>query len=329
MNLKSKIKQTSNYLIAQTNFILSIDIFKSYLFDSSIPILNNYNTKETFFETFINLTNKFEDSIIFISKTKSASILSGNFLEKYNKYLLGDFSELLDKDYYEEQKHLLQNIGSFLTKIPCGDLIQKNKDVYNCFDFKINPLFSDHLERVLESIIQYKENSILFASSTFLGYKKYHLSTFNNLSRLIGFMYNRSIINKEEQKYSIKNNYNEEKGTFTFELNNNQYEHTTGDDCVCSYLKKKKKKIKTKLKTDEKQTYIFSVPDYYTYYQKEALKIILQSLNLNNEYPFINELTAITMYYGYLLLFLSNHHILINHYLMMILMLYCLNFFLI
>ena len=109
MNLKSKIKQTSNYLIAQTNFILSIDIFKSYLFDSSIPILNNYNTKETFFETFINLTNKFEDSIIFISKTKSASILSGNFLEKYNKYLLGDFSELLDKDYYEENKNLLEN----------------------------------------------------------------------------------------------------------------------------------------------------------------------------------------------------------------------------
>ena len=54
------------------------------------------------------------------------------------------------------------------------------------------------------------------------------------------------------------------------------------------------------IKTKEKQTYLFSIPDYYTYYQKEALKKILESLKLNNEYPFINESTALTMYYGYL-----------------------------
>jgi molecular chaperone DnaK (HSP70) len=112
-------------------------------------------------------------------------------------------------------------------------------------------------------------------------------------------MYNISKINQEEQKYCIKNNYDKEKGTFKFELNKIPYE-ITGDDCVCSYLKKLDEKIKTKLKTDEKQTYIFSVPDYYTYYQKVALKIILQSLKLDNEYPFINESTALTMYYGYL-----------------------------
>ncbi len=192
------------------------------------------------------------------------------------------------------------NIGSFLTKFSCGDIIHKNKEVYNYFDFKLNPLLNDHLERVLESIIQYKEKSILFASSTYLGYKKYCTSTFNNLSRLIGFMFNISKINDEEKKYFLVNdNYDKEKGTFKFKFNNISYE-ITGDDCVCSYLKKIDEKIKTKLKTNEKQKYIFSVPDYYSYYQKEALKIILQSLNLDNEYPFINESTALTMYYGYL-----------------------------
>ena len=92
---------------AQTNFILSIDIFKSYLFNSSIPILNSSKTKEKFFETFINISNKFEDSIIYTSKT--ASFLSGNYLEQYKKYLLSDFSEILDKDYYEQQKDSLEN----------------------------------------------------------------------------------------------------------------------------------------------------------------------------------------------------------------------------
>ena len=167
------------------------------------------------------------------------------------------------------------NIGSFLTKFSCGDIIHKNKEVYNYFDFKLNPLLNDHLERVLESIIQYKEKSIFFASSTYLGYKKYCSSTFNNLSRLIGFMFNISKINDEEKKYFLVNdNYDKEKGTFKFKFNNISYE-ITGDDCVCSYLKKIDEKIKTKLKTDE-------------------------SLNLDNEYPFINESTALTMYYGYL-----------------------------
>ncbi len=189
------------------------------------------------------------------------------------------------------------NIGSQYTDFSVLN-VNLEKTIYTPLDFKLNPLLNDHLDRVLESIIQYKENNRLFASSTKLGYKKYCFSTFNNLSRLIGFIYKLKI-NEEEQKYFLDNNFDKEKGIFKFELNKIPYE-IKGDDCVCSYLKKLDEKIKTKFKTDEKQTYIFSVPDYYTYYQKVALKIILQSLKLDNEYPFINESTALTMYYGYL-----------------------------
>ena len=92
---------------AQTDFILSLNIFKSYLFDETIPILNNNNTKKEFIETFLNLTDNFEDSIIFNSKT--TSFLSGKYLQNYRKFLLGDFSEILDKDYYEQQKSFLES----------------------------------------------------------------------------------------------------------------------------------------------------------------------------------------------------------------------------
>jgi hypothetical protein len=93
--------------LSQTHFILSLDIFKSYLFKKSIPILNKTNTKETFYETFFDLTDKFEDSIFFTSKTNS--FLSGEYLKKYIQYLEGDFSELLDRSYFEQNKNILEN----------------------------------------------------------------------------------------------------------------------------------------------------------------------------------------------------------------------------
>ena len=64
--------------VDQTNLILSINIFKSYLFNKTIPILNEKNkTEEKFIESFINISEEFQRSIIYTSKTKS--FLSGEF----------------------------------------------------------------------------------------------------------------------------------------------------------------------------------------------------------------------------------------------------------
>jgi len=93
----------TNY--SQNNFILSINIFKSFLFNENIPIINVKNSEEVFFENFICLTDKFENSIIYISKTKS--FLSGVYLKKYEKYFYGDISELLNQDFYENYKQKL------------------------------------------------------------------------------------------------------------------------------------------------------------------------------------------------------------------------------
>ena len=99
--------------------------------------------------------------------------------------------------------------------------------------------------------------------------------------------------------FFIISDYNDYDGTFKFKLSDKEY-NIYGDNCVISFLSKIDEKIKLKLNTKDKQTYIFSIPDYYILYQEEALKQILNTLNLNNEYPFIKESTSITMYYGYL-----------------------------
>jgi len=87
----------TNYL-AETNFILSFDIFKSYLYNKSIPILNKEDTKTEFFETFINLSDFLEQTVICISKTKS--FFKGKYLVKFRQYFEGDFIELIDEEIY-------------------------------------------------------------------------------------------------------------------------------------------------------------------------------------------------------------------------------------
>ena len=114
INFRAKMRNIEQFIVlferinkAENDIVLSVDIYKSFLFNKSIPILNNSKTTSIFFETFINLSNKFEDSIIYITKTKS--FLSGDYLKKYEKYYLGDFRELVNQDYYEKNKERIKD----------------------------------------------------------------------------------------------------------------------------------------------------------------------------------------------------------------------------
>ena len=96
---------------AQSNLILSINIFKSFLFNRSIPILNFGNTEMIFFENFLNLSNKFETSIIYTSNKNA--FLKGRFIEQYDNYLYGDLHELLIQENYQvnaEKKKFMLNM---------------------------------------------------------------------------------------------------------------------------------------------------------------------------------------------------------------------------
>jgi hypothetical protein len=85
--------------IANNEFMLTFNVMKSYLFDRTIPILNRKDTLNVLIEKFLNMSNKFEESIIYISKTKS--FLNKNFMDKFEKYLYYDFNELLtNKEIY-------------------------------------------------------------------------------------------------------------------------------------------------------------------------------------------------------------------------------------
>ena len=187
------------------------------------------------------------------------------------------------------------NIGSLLTKFSSCEPLQE-KTIYNALDFKLKIILNDIIDRVLPSIIQYKENNTIFiGQSAKLGYKKYYLSTFENLSRFLGLS-NDFRINDFEKKYFITSE-NFEKGCFNFILNNDKYQ-LLADYIVFQFIEELDKKIKNKLNDSNFNKYIFSIPDYYTIFQKESLENCLLGL-FKVKYPLINESTALTMYYGY------------------------------
>ena len=104
-DFRNRMENIFNFIVlyetnfsGESNFILSFDIFKSYLYNKSIPILNKEDTKIEFFGTFINISDFLEQTIICISKTKS--FYKGEYLERFRQYFEGDFIELIDKEIY-------------------------------------------------------------------------------------------------------------------------------------------------------------------------------------------------------------------------------------
>ena len=188
------------------------------------------------------------------------------------------------------------NIGALLTKFSVCEPLSK-KQIYNSKDFKLKLELNDIIDRILPSMIQYKENNItLIGRSTKLGYKKYYLSTFENLSRFIG-LGNKCGIFEEEKKYFLTlNNFND--GVFNFNLNNQEYTYPV-DNIVYEFIKQIDIKIKKKLNENKLNKYFFSIPDYYIIFQKQSLNNILKNLCDKIDFPLINESTALTMYYGY------------------------------
>ena len=84
---------------AEKAIIFSLDVFKSYLYNNSIPILNSKNIKPFFTQSFIEITKRFEQLFIYSSETKS--FLTDEYYDKYKNFLYRDISELLEKNFYK------------------------------------------------------------------------------------------------------------------------------------------------------------------------------------------------------------------------------------
>ena len=173
----------------------------------------------------------------------------------------------------------------------------KNKNILNILDFENTILINEQGNRNLASIIQFKETNRLYGENTILEIRKYYLSSFQNLPRLIGFNYDLKI-NEKETKYFITNeNYDKENNLFYFEHNNKKIK-LKGDFIVNAYMSFLKNYIFLKSQITTHHLIVITVPEYFTLYQKETFKLINKSIGLEDSL-IINESTALNIQYGF------------------------------
>ena len=175
--------------MAQIDLVLSIDIFKSYLFNSSIPILNSTNTLQEFSNSFLNISDKLEDFIKYTSKTKS--FINGKYKHKLEQYLSGNIAELIDKKFLEANQELynVYEKGLKMSKLRILEFIRyftisyfyielksqidnereinpifegKLREIHNELRYIIRPWYNGVIDLILQSFEEYKNKSSLF-----------------------------------------------------------------------------------------------------------------------------------------------------------------------
>ena len=178
--------------------------------------------------------------------------------------------------------------------ISLGINIGAFKTVYSIFS-KINGKYLPHVllmnnsSRIIPSIICYTKDHRLFGENSISSLKLNLNTSYNNLSRIIGF--NKNIKYYENEiKYQFNNNIK----LFKFD---NYKEEIKSEYLIADYLSLINDYYFGKEKINFDICSI-SVPDYYNPIQKKELQLICESIGMKTINIF-NESSAITMYYGY------------------------------
>jgi len=87
----------------QTNTLYTVDVIKSYLFDSQLQILDGIENPDIFTKTYKSISDKLEQMIIETSRTPS--FLEGEYQSKFRQYLNADFSEIISKQIEEYKSY--------------------------------------------------------------------------------------------------------------------------------------------------------------------------------------------------------------------------------
>ena len=219
--------------------------------------------------------------------------------------------------------------GKVTNLISIGINIGAQNTIYSIFSkvnnksFITQVLLSDVASRVIPSILVYTDDHRLYGETAKASMKRFSESTYINLSRLIGFnpkcnfylkefgedknikysylgtpLKDNNILNGKFKGYIDKITKQDNKENLAQEVNPKNYEEVTADIILADFLSLlndfyfKQQEINYNVIT-------LSIPDYFTIYQREKMKIILESIHKDKKVNVITESTAITLYYGY------------------------------
>ncbi len=221
---------------------------------------------------------------------KIETIVNSNKIIKEEKNILPNeihLSEIIEVKT-DDQISLGINIGA--SKTLYSLFLKENNDKYIT-----KVLLMNNSSRIIPSIICYTKDHRLIGDNSTSSLKQHLSTSYNNLSRIIGYNEDIKIYEKEILfGFDGISNLNKEKSYYH---NSTEKKKIKSEVIISDFLGLLKKYyIKTE-KYYYTSTYI-SVPDFFSSYQKEELRLICKSLYLMDVNIF-NESSAITMYYGY------------------------------
>ena len=184
------------------------------------------------------------------------------------------------------------NIGSLSSTMAIG---QKHK---SALLFKTELLLSETSSRTCPSILTFSETHRIIGDQASLVLRKNIKSSFQFIDRFIGFNPEVPFCSTEMQNYFyVGGEYDPQAKKFVYIMNNEKI-FLYPEEIVVSFLHLLYNSYIIK-KNLEPECKVFSVPDYFTCYQKNTLMQIIKGAGIIKDFHLVNESSAITLYFGY------------------------------
>ena len=184
------------------------------------------------------------------------------------------------------------NIGSLSSTMAIG---QKHK---SALLFKTELLLSETSSRTCPSILTFSETHRIIGDQASLVLRKNIKSSFQFIDRFIGFNPEVPFYSTEMQNYFyVGGEYDPQAKKFAYIMNNEKI-FLYPEEIVVSFLHLLYNSYIIK-KNLEPECKVFSVPDYFTCYQKNTLMQIIKGAGIIKDFHLVNESSAITLYFGY------------------------------
>ena len=184
------------------------------------------------------------------------------------------------------------NIGSLSSTMAIG---QKHK---SALLFKTELLLSETSSRTCPSILTFSETHRIIGDQASLVLRKNIKSSFQFIDRFIGFNPEVPFYSTEMQNYFyVGGEYDPQAKKFVYIMNNEKI-FLYPEEIVVSFLHLLYNSYIIQ-KNLEPECKVFSVPDYFTCYQKNTLMQIIKGAGIIKDFHLVNESSAITLYFGY------------------------------
>ena len=79
---------------SESHLVLATNVFKSFYYNDSIPILNQTDTTNVYYETIINISDEIER--LYTKTFETGSFLKGKYLDEFSNRMIGNITDMLD-----------------------------------------------------------------------------------------------------------------------------------------------------------------------------------------------------------------------------------------